>query len=228
MKHEDTLREMSVERYLLGELTGDSRNSFEEHLFECTECASEVKAGVTLLEGARLELAAIRREATTPQKAPSLFGWLLSPVWLAPALAACLALVIYQSAFVVPGMRKQLAESKAPAVLNTLVLTGGAARGETSPRVSAPADGFFLLSVDIPSVAEYSSYVCTLYSPSGKPVWSGKVTLEQAKDAVQIQVPSAVTQAGENTLLVQGVRQGGPGAKMDILTTNKFTLNIFR
>src|SRR6476660_3314126 len=102
MKHEDTLREMSVERYLLGELTGDSRNTFEEHLFECAECASEVKAGVALLEGARLELAANRREATTPRKAPSLFGWLLSPVWLAPALAACLALVIYQSAFVVP------------------------------------------------------------------------------------------------------------------------------
>jgi len=227
MKHEDTLREMSVERYLLGELTGDSRNTFEEHLFECTECASEVKAGVALLEGARLELAANRREATTPRKA-SLFGWLLSPVLLAPALAACLALVIYQSAFVVPGIRKQLAESKAPAVLNTLVLTGGAARGESLPRISAPADGFFLLSVDIPSVAEYSSYVCTLYSPSGKPVWSGEVTPDQAKDAVQIQVPSAVTQAGENTLLVQGVRQGGSGANMDILTTDKFTLNILR
>ena len=227
MKHEDTLREMSVERYLLGELTGDSRNSFEDHLFECAECALEVKAGVALLEGARLELAANPR-VTTTRKAPSVFEWLLSPMWLVPALATCLALVIYQSAFVVPHMRKELAESKAPAVLNSLVLTGGAARGEASPRVSAPADGFFLLSVDIPAVAEYSSYVCTLYSPSGKPVWSGVVTPEKAKDAVQIQVPSAATQAGENTLLVQGVRQGGGDAKMDILTTDKFTLNILR
>jgi len=227
MKHEDTLREMSVERYLLGELTGDSRNSFEDHLFECAECALEVKAGVALLEGARLELAANPR-VTTTRKAPSVFEWLLSPMWLVPALATCLALVIYQSAFVVPHMRKELAESKAPAVLNSLVLTGGAARGEASPRVSAPADGFFLLSVDIPAVAEYSSYVCTLYSPSGKPVWSGVVTPEKAKDAVQIQVPSAATQAGENTLLIQGVRQGGEDAKMDILTTDKFTLNILR
>jgi len=228
MKHEDALREMSIERYLLGELTGDSRNSFEEHLFDCVECALELKAGVALLEGARLELAANPRQVSAPRKSSYWFEWLLSPVWLAPALATCLALVIYQSVFVVPHLRKELAESKAPAVLNSLVLTGGAARGEASPRVSAPADGFFLLSVDIPADAEYSSYVCTLYSPSGKLVWSGEVTSERAKDAVQIQVPSAVTQAGENTLLVKGVRQGSLDAKMDILTTDKFSLNILR
>ena len=59
MNHEDTLREMSVERYLLGELTGDSRNQFEEHLFECPLCSAELKSGVEMLEGARLELAAV-------------------------------------------------------------------------------------------------------------------------------------------------------------------------
>src|SRR3954462_2654256 len=57
MNHQDALREMSVERYLLGELTGESRDIFEEHLFDCQQCTADLKSGVTLLEGARTELA---------------------------------------------------------------------------------------------------------------------------------------------------------------------------
>ena len=124
--------------------------------------------------------------------------------------------MVYQSVIVVPGIKRELAEAKAPAVLNSLVLAGGVARGGGLAKISAPAGGAFLLSVDIPPVGDYSSYVCSLYSPGGAMVWSGPVSPEQAKDTVQIQVPVAITQSGENTLLVQGVRQDGAGAKMEI------------
>ncbi|MCU1312252.1 MAG: hypothetical protein JWM54_9, partial [Acidobacteriaceae bacterium] len=33
MTHEDALRQMAVEQYLLGELPDESRNAFEEHFF---------------------------------------------------------------------------------------------------------------------------------------------------------------------------------------------------
>ena len=228
MNHEDTLREMSVERYLLGELTGDSRTIFEEHLFECPQCASDLKAGVVMLEGTRIELAAEHPVEVRKARKSWFRVWLPNSAWMAPALAACLALVVYQSLFLIPGIKKQLAEAKAPAVLNTLVLAGGVARGASLPKVAAPANGSFLLSVDIPPLGDYSGYVCSLYSPAGVLVWSGQVSPEQAKDTVQIQVPAAITQSGENTLLVQGVRQDSAGAKMELLATDKFTLEVHK
>ena len=225
MNHDDAIREMAVEKYLLGELTGDPRNVFEEHLFECQLCTADLKSGVTLLEGTRRELAASLREGTAAGRPSFLPAW-LSPVWMLPALAGCLALLVYQSAIVVPGMRKQVAEANAPAVLNTLVLAGGQARGEDLPKVTAPKEGSFLLAVDIPSSADYASYLCVLYAPDGSTVWSGKVASEQARDAVHIQIPSAITKPGENTLVVDGVRSDAAGATMDILATNKFILEF--
>jgi hypothetical protein len=225
MNHEDVIREMAVEKYLLGELTGAPRNDFEDHLFECQLCTADLTSGVTLLEGTRRELAASLREGTKPVRRSFLPAW-LSPVWMLPALATCLVLLVYQSAVVVPGMRKQLAGTNAPAVLNTLVLADGQARGAKLPEITAPKGGSFLLAVDIPASAAYVSYQCVLYSPNGNKVWSGNVTAEQAKDAVQIQVPSGITKPGENALVVNGVRRDGPDAKMDILATDRFIVEI--
>jgi len=126
----------------------------------------------------------------------------------------------------VPGMRKQLAETNTPAVLNTLALAGGQARGTELPKVTAPKEGSFLLAVDIPASDGYTSYRCLLYAPDGRMVWSGNVTAQQADNSVQIQIPSAITTPGENTLVVDGVRGDGPDAKMDILATDKFVLAL--
>lgn len=228
MDHRDALREMSVEKYLLGELTGESRDIFEEHLFDCELCGADLKSGVLLLEGVRLE-AAEASPVVQPvrQKKSFLPEWLLNPAWMAPALAACLALVGYQSFVLVPGMERQLAKANSPAVLNSLVLAGGVSRGGTELKIAAPENGSFLLSVDIPALANYSSYLCSITSPSGTVVWSGTVSREQAKDTVQIRVPAAVTQPGENTLLIQGVRPGdAPSGHMDVISTYKFILEV--
>jgi hypothetical protein len=226
MNHEDALREMSAEQYLLGELRGEARERFEDHLFECPSCADDVKAGVTFLQGARAELSAATTFKARAAK-PSSLRWLLSPAWMVPALAASLVTVAYQAAFVEPALRQQLAQADSPAIVNNLVLTGGATRGGGMSTVSAPAHGSFLLSVDIPAQSVYSSYLCTLYAPSGAAVWHGAVTPQQANDTVLIRVPSAVTNAGQNTLLVQGVSQNGTsGAKLVDLARHTFLLEL--
>jgi hypothetical protein len=229
MNHEDALREMSVEKYLLGELSGEGRNLFEEHLFDCARCTSDLKAGITLLEAARAELATAGPVKVPVRKAePSWFSlWFLSPVWMVPALVACLAIVVYQAAFQVPRMKEQLAQANMPGVLNSVVLSGGATRGGDIAKIVAPRNGSFLISADIPPVADYTAYFCSLSSPSGKVVWQGEVTLEQAKDTVQIRIPTALTESGENTLTIQGSRAGtGSGAGMETISTQKFDLEV--
>ena len=44
MDHETAVRTGATERYLLGDLTGEDRDGFEEHYFMCPECADDVRA----------------------------------------------------------------------------------------------------------------------------------------------------------------------------------------
>src|SRR5436305_696634 len=43
--HQHAIKNMLAERYLLGELSEGERDGFEEHMFNCSECFDQVKAG---------------------------------------------------------------------------------------------------------------------------------------------------------------------------------------
>src|SRR5437762_3136781 len=53
MDHETALGTSAAERYLLGQLTGVDRDSFEEHYFTCPECAEDVRALTVFAANAR-------------------------------------------------------------------------------------------------------------------------------------------------------------------------------
>ena len=45
MNHSEALKEMAAERYLLDELSPEARDAFEEHMFDCPDCALDVRSG---------------------------------------------------------------------------------------------------------------------------------------------------------------------------------------
>src|SRR4029077_15422017 len=45
INHDDAVKDLMAERYLLGELNTDERDAYEEHLFSCDACFEQVKAG---------------------------------------------------------------------------------------------------------------------------------------------------------------------------------------
>ena len=206
MNHQDAIREASVERYILGELSGPPRDRFEEHLFECTECASDLKAGVTFLEVARTELPAL---AHNKSPRPTWFAWLLSPALLAPALAACLLVIGYQTSVVLPEARRQVAEANTPGLVNTLTLPAGTSRGDDLRQIHAPRTGRFSIAFDIPPESGYRGYLCALYSPSGSVVWRGEISADSARNTATLTVPTAATQSGMNRLTVHGMDASG-------------------
>jgi len=232
MTHQNAVEELAVERYLLGELSGESRDRFEDHMFDCLECAGDVKAGVMFASAAREELCApATAQVTAPRPSSSWFAWLVRPLVLVPALAACLLMIVYQSAVVMPRMKTEMAETQVPAVLNSTVLANAGARGgNTVTEVVAPAHGFYLLSVDIPPAAGATSYRCALYSsysPSATPVWHVNVSAQQARDTVTIQVPVMTAQEGMNELRVQGVVSSqGQADKLVDLARYKYKLTF--
>jgi hypothetical protein len=48
MTHQNAVETMAAERYLLDEMSELERHSFEEHFFECDECAEEMRLGSRL------------------------------------------------------------------------------------------------------------------------------------------------------------------------------------
>jgi Putative zinc-finger len=209
MNHEEALREMAVERYLLGELSGASLNSFEEHLFECSECAMDVKTGVTFIDAARTELSVPQKVAAPhAERARRWTSWFTSPWILAPALAACLLILAFQTSVVQPRMKLEVAREQTPAVLKPLVLANAGPRGDSIPEIAAPEHGSFVVSLDVPTTGGFSSYLCSLYAPDGSLLWQTTVSPEQARDALLINLPTSKTKEGLNTFLIQGLPAG--------------------
>jgi len=228
MNHQDALQEMAVERYLLGELSGAALDRFEEHLFDCPQCVMDLQAGTTFIDAARGELKAVVRVAVQEkERSRGWISWLTSPRFLAPALAACLLVVAVESFVLLPRMRREVAQAETPAVLNNLVLANAGARGDSVAEIVAPEHGAFLLSVDVPARSGFSSYLCSLYSPSGALVWQTTVSPQQASDALLIHVPTDRTKEGLNTFLVQGLPAvDGSGGKLEDLARYRFQLKV--
>lgn len=230
MTHQDALHEMAVERYLLRELSGAPLESFEEHLFECPECAADVKAGLVFLDAARMELRTPARFAKPEAKnARSWASWFGSPWVLGPALAACLLILGVQTFVVQPHMRSELARVENPAVLNPLVLANAGARGDSVPEISAPEHGSFVISLDVPTMGGFSSYRGSLYAPDGSLMWQTTISPEQARDAVLLSVPSDKVKDGINTFAVQGLSaEGKTSGRLEDLARYKFHVRIQR
>src|SRR5450432_65658 len=102
MDHSEAVQQMAAERLLLDELTVEERDEFEEHLFDCPECALDLRSGVAFVNEAKVQLpqliASAPASAPTNSKKPKEKKnyWFL---WQRPAFAglafACLLVVAY-------------------------------------------------------------------------------------------------------------------------------------
>jgi hypothetical protein len=229
MNHQDALQEMAVERYLLGELSGASLDTFEEHLFECPECAIDVKTGLTFIDAARVELNVPRRVATVAdvKSASRWTSWFRNPWVLAPALAACLLALSFQTFVLQPRMKLEVARAQAPAVLNPLVLANAGARGDSVPEIVAPEHGSFVISLDVPTAGGFSSYLCSLHATDGSLLWQTTISPEQARDALLINMPTDKVKDGLNSFLIQGLSaKGSSGGTLEDLARYRFRVRI--
>jgi len=228
MDHTEAVEQYAVEKYLLEELSPEARAAFEEHYFGCEECATDLRAAAVFIAQARKELARPTLVAVAdakPNRKIFSFPSLLRPAFAVPAMAAMLLVIGFQNIVTFPHLEQQVAQASQPRILPSVTLVDGQSRGAEIRTVVAKPHESFLLSVDIPADNRYSRYLCSLYSPSGKMVWQLQIPPSQVTDTVPIQVPADTTDAGENTLLIQGVTSGSQSAPVDIVRY-RFLLQI--
>jgi hypothetical protein len=230
MEHSQAAEQKFVEKYLLQELSTTQRDEFEEHFFECPLCAADLRATHAFLEAARAELA---KPVATPQSkpaAPRVPWWkdLLPrfPVLVPAALAASLALLIYQNVVTVPGLRRQVATLEQPEILPTLSLAGGASRGGSLASATVDGAHSILLQFDIPGQDRFTRYVCSLYSPAHQLLASVPVAAEAAKDTVSLRVPvRGKMGGGAYTLDVRGLSAAETAAQSTPVASYSFTIS---
>jgi len=94
-------------------MSENDRNAFEEHFFDCPDCADDLRVGATMLQGAKAGFAGTATSgrvfsmaAKQPRQTVTNPAWYRS-VALSWAVAATLAVVAgYQALFTVPALRR--------------------------------------------------------------------------------------------------------------------------
>lgn len=211
MDHNEAVRLRATERYLLNELDPEQIDQFEEHMFDCPECALDLRSAAMFLEQSKTVLAEPPDTPAIVVKPAPASNWLawFRPAWALPALAVLLLVAGYQGFVAIPAAK--LASSQ-PTILPFATLTV-ATRSATTPVVRTAAGQPFMLLLNIPAEARYSSYLVDLYDPSGKLQWSLPVSAEAANDTVPLRIP-ALGEPGTYALSVRGVGPIGTPAEI--------------
>lgn len=205
MDHEIATRDELTEKYLLGELSAEQREDFEEHYFGCRTCGEAVSTGTAFVANARAVFAeaAAGRTVLESNKAPfwkRLFDW---PVLIPSAATALLAfLMIYQNAITIP----QLRHSIEPQAVASLVLIP-AARGDEQAIVVGQKDRFVHLSFDVNSRDRFANYDCDFLNGDGRSVFHVTASCCET-GSLNLMVPVEHFQAGSYTLVLSGVNNG--------------------
>ena len=208
MDHNEAVRQKATERYLLDELDPELRDQFEEHLFDCQECALDVRAAATFVEQSKVILsepavAPAVKQVEREKKA----GWLawFRPAFAVPVLAALLVVIGYQNFVTYPKLTQALNQPQIGPWASVNVSTRGS---ETKVVKTHPGEGFGVL-LNLPPEDGFASYAVDLYNPAGKLEWSAAISKAPADEGRQIYIPGRDRLPGTYTLAVRGINAAG-------------------
>ncbi len=194
MNHNEAAANSVADRYLLGELSPEEREQFEQHYFDCPECAADVQSGAVFIDNARENFRqekAVSAGAHLPRR--NWFAW-LTPSFAGPAFAmlALVGVVGYQ--------HSELVAMNRPHVGRVVLLR--AAR--SASRVVQVRKGEVLnFNFDLNSTGQDAAYVLTLADAGGKVRDTVPIAPELSGSTVELSLPSQALDPGEYTLTVR-------------------------
>jgi hypothetical protein len=205
MTHAQAVATHAAERYLLDEMPELERYTFEEHYFDCAECAESVRTGALMREGVAAGLMPAGAAAPVmPAASGTSAGWRAGLPW---AVAALLALTVgYQSLWVVPGLRDQGVGTQALAPVTLRAATRGA-----EVAIARPSAGVITFALDVNGVPADTRLAYDLRTADGSSVASGTAAAPSPGTPLLLLVPgSAVRAAGSYVLTVRASDGAAP------------------
>ena len=225
MNHDEAVQEMATQRYLLEELSPEEKDSFEEHMFDCQECAMDVRSAMAFLSEAKAQLPEVTRasaEGKEPvaaphgrEEEPKTRWWsrwaipVLRPAIAMPAFAVLLGVIAYQNFSTIPSLRSAATQ---PRILpwNSLRIE---TRGGESIEVRADRRQGAVVLIVVSRQPAYVSYVVDLYDLQGRKFWTQTVTAAGDNDGgaetLSLLIPGEGLEQGQYTLNLAGISPQG-------------------
>lgn len=218
MDHTEAVQLQAAVKYVLGELPQAERDAFEEHYFDCKECALDVNAAAAFVETSRQVL---RAEAERGAKsAESKGGWLfwLRPAFAAPALLILLAVIGYQNLITLPQAKREAGSSVGQFVSSSFSLRMANTRGGEEVKVRVHPNESFALQFDFTPAKPFSSYLCQLQDESGRSLLQSVVPGTSINQEAQLIVPPNRVKPGRYSLVFTGASGSGEqGSREEVL-----------
>jgi len=208
MDHDTSIQTMAAERYLLGELSSSEREKFEQHFFECPECAESARTGFQFGENAKIAFGQHAPPASEPAWWSRVRSWLASvqPRMLVP-VSACVALAAFtgfQNSVQIPALRSQVSQLEKPQVLTTALLTPSSR--STPPSIVIPPDSRFVqLSLATTVMTPAARYQCDLRTSTGKPLATLFVPALDSDATLNLLVPVSTISAGDYEVILSAI-----------------------
>jgi hypothetical protein len=196
MTHLEAVDTLASERYLLGEMSELEQQAFEEHYFDCSECAEGVRVEALLTDAVRDGLLDAPRVTTFPRPAPVRRSWRWS-VALPWAAAATLAVITgYQSLAL-----KRVQPLTGPIALAPATVRP-ASRGEDSVVVMPRDASGVTLAIDLGGATPGGELQYELLQAGGSAVAAGRVPAPQAGVPLLLLIPSNLLKSSARYTLV--------------------------
>jgi len=210
MDHNEAVRLQAVEKYVLGEFPPDLRDEYEEHFFDCAECAVDVKAVAAFADVSREVLRAEPEKLAEKKAAPAQGGWLswFRPVIALPAFAALLLIIGYQSFVTIPRAKEAAASGASQILFSSHSLRGVNTAGEEGRTLSIRPDEAFFLNFDFVPTHSFDSYIAQLEDAEGRVLLRSKIAGGNANQEAHLPIPAGMLHPGKYVLAFYG----DPGA----------------
>lgn len=201
--HDEAVKSLMAERYLLGELNASERDAYEEHLFSCDACFEHVKAGTELVG----QLSHIGTDDPQPPLAPGFLSRLVTSA-RQPLTITVFGFLLFASGLAVH-QSSVIAHLKEPRPEMRSVLTGVAhGAGETN-LITVPRNAGLSLNVEYTRKGEFTSYQAQILSGSGKALHAVALPETQIGTMASIALPAEALEPGQYSIVVFGRRSDG-------------------
>jgi hypothetical protein len=219
MEHLEAKEMHAAEKYVLGELSEQLREEYEEHYLDCSECAGDVRAAVSFVANSKevfeeeSQPAAAFPEASL-RKPRGWAGW-LRPLVAVPAIAALIVALVYEKHHTDISVPASNGAEQTMVATSSFGLRGGDRESSESTSIRIHSGETFGLHFDFTPGQTFEQYTGELQDQAGQGLRQFPIPAERINKEVKLVVPGGVTSPGNYGLVVYGTPPGqGPAARI--------------